>query len=291
MPPVDLATRDIERHARRASERAVREASPWVEALGRVGHAAIGLVYATIGMLAAQAALGRSGGTTDSYGALAWLVQRPYGHALLVALAVGLAGYAAWRVVQAVLDTDSKGSDPKGLATRVVYAGIGATYAALALSALRLGLEWADGDGGGGDATAQDWTAWLLSQPFGQGLVVAVGLGVVGVGLFQFYLVYTEKFCGPPRMAEMSGSQERQVRALGRVGYAARGVAFAIIGLLLAAAGLHARPEEARGLGGALATLAEQPFGPWLPGAVAVGLVAYGAFMLVQARYRRIVIR
>lgn len=92
-------------------------------------------------------------------------------------------------------------------------------------------------------------------------------------------------------MAERSGSQARHVRTLGRVGYAARGVAFAIIGMLLAAAGLHARPEEARGLGGALTTLAEQPFGPWLLGAVAVGFVAYGAFMLVQARYRRIVIR
>ena len=152
MPSVNLATRDIERHARRASERAVREASPWIEALGRFGHAAIGLVYATIGMLAAQSALGRGGGTTDSQGALAWLVQRPYGHALLVALAVGLAGYAAWRVVEAILDTESKGDDPKGIAARVVYAGIGATYAALALSALRLGLQWADGDAGGGDA-------------------------------------------------------------------------------------------------------------------------------------------
>lgn len=150
MPTVDLATRDIKRHARRASERAVREASPWIEALGRFGHAAIGLVYATIGMLAAQAALGRGGGTTDSQGALAWLVQRPHGHALLVALAVGLAGYAAWRVVEAILDTESKGSDPKGIAARLVYAGIGATYAALALSALRLGLQWADGDGAAG---------------------------------------------------------------------------------------------------------------------------------------------
>jgi len=272
-------------------DQAIHEASPWIEALGRVGHVAIGLVYATIGVLAAQAALGRGGGTTDSHGALAWLVQRPYGHALLVALAVGLAGYAAWRVVQAVQDTDSKGSDLKGLATRLVYAGIGATYAALALSALRLGLDRADANGGGGDATAQDWTAWLLSQPFGQVLVVAVGLGVVGVALVQFYLAHTEKFCDSLRMSEMRASDRRHVRTVGRIGYAARGVAFAIIGTLLAVAGLHARPEEARGLGGALATLAEQPFGPWLLGAVAVGFVAYGAFMLVQARYRRIVIR
>jgi hypothetical protein len=291
VPPVDLATTDIERHARRASERAVREGSPWIEALGRFGHAAIGLVYATIGVLAAQAALGRGGGTTDSQGALAWLVQRPHGHALLVALAVGLAGYAAWRVVEAILDTESKGSDPKGIAARLVYAGIGATYAALALSALRLGLQWADGDGGGGDASARDWTAWLLSQPFGQILVVAAGLVIVGVALFQFYVAYTEKFCDPLRMGELSGSQQRLVRLTGRVGYAARGVAFAIIGMLLAMAGLHARPAEARGLGGALDTLAEQPFGPWLLGAVAVGLVAYGAFMLVQSLYRRIVIR
>ena len=89
MPPVDPATTNIERHARRASERAIRAGSPWIEALGRFGHAAIGLVYATIGFLAAQAALGRGGGTTDSQGALAWLV-------LFLATLLTTALYASW---------------------------------------------------------------------------------------------------------------------------------------------------------------------------------------------------
>ena len=81
------------------------------------------------------------------------------------------------------------------------------------------------------------------------------------------------------------------VRAGGRIGFSARGIAFAIIGGFLLVAAVHARSDEARGLGGALATLAQQPFGPWLLGIVASGLVVYGAFMVVQARYGRLVVR
>jgi hypothetical protein len=268
----------------------VRGSSPWIEALGRFGHVAIGLVYATIGVLAAQAALSRGGQTTDSHGALAWIVQAPFGRVILGALALGFAGYAAWRFVQAVRDTEHKGADLTGVLYRLVYAFIGATYGALALSALDLARGHADPGGGTGDAMAQDWTAWLLGQPLGQVLVAAIGLGVIGVGLVQFYMAYTERCCDALRTSEMSRDQERLIRASGRVGFSARGVAFGIIGALLLLAALHGRPDEARGLGGALATLAQQPFGPWLLGIVATGLVLYGLFMIVQARYRRLVI-
>ena len=288
MSIVELSRAEIERRARHASQRATRQASPWIERLGRFGHAAIGLVYATIGALAAEAALGRGGATTDSHGALGWIVQAPHGRALLGALAVGLGGYALWRLIQAVRDTESAGSDLRGILTRLVYAGIGATYAVLALSALRLvgGVE-----GRGGDAVAQDWTARLLAQPFGQWLVAAAGLGVVGVGLFQFYLAFGGKICDRLQLSEMSQEQARFVVCAGQVGYSARGVALAIIGGFLVIAGLRAQPAEARGLGGALETLGQQPLGPWLLGAVAVGLLAYGVFMVVQARYRRLIVR
>ena len=85
--------------------------------------------------------------------------------------------------------------------------------------------------------------------------------------------------------------QDRLVRAAGRIGFSARGIAFAIIGVLLLVAAVHARSDEVRGLGGALATLAQQPFGPWLLGIVASGLVVYGIFMMAQARYGRLVVR
>ena len=78
---------------------------------------------------------------------------------------------------------------------------------------------------------------------------------------------------------------------LGRLGFAARGIVFSIVGALLISAAIHAEPQEARGLGGALTMLGEQSFGPWLLGVVAVGLIAYGFYILVEARYRRMVIR
>ena len=113
-----------------------------------------------------------------------------------MALAVGLAGYAAWRVVEAILDTESKGSDPKGIAARLVYAGIGATYAALALSALRLGLQWADGDGGGGDASARDWTAWLMSFSWGVWLVGLLLLALGRLVPLDLVGVWSERLVG-----------------------------------------------------------------------------------------------
>jgi hypothetical protein len=291
MKPIELSTQDIGRQAHHASERVVRETSPWIEGLGRFGHIAIGIVYATIGVLAALTALSQGGGTIDSHGALTWIVQAPFGRVILGALALGFAGYAAWRFIQAIRDTESKGTDLMGVLNRLVYACIGATYGALALSAFDLAQGHAASGGDSGDAAARDWTAWLLSQPFGQLLVAAVGLGVIGVGLVQFYLAYSGKCCDSLQTSELGGAQERLVRAAGRIGFSARGITFAIIGVLLLVAAVYARSDEVRGLGGALATLAQQPFGPWLLGIVASGLIIYGAFMMVKARYGRLVVR
>ena len=159
MNPIELSTQDIGRHAHQASERVVHDTGPWIEGLGRFGHVAIGVVYATIGVLAALTALSQGGGTTDSHGALAWIVQAPFGRVILGALALGFAGYATWRFVQAIRDTESKGTDLMGVLNRLVYAFIGATYGALALSALDLARGHAASGGDGGDAAARDWTA------------------------------------------------------------------------------------------------------------------------------------
>jgi hypothetical protein len=291
MKSLELSTQELGRRANQASERVVHETSPWIEGLGRFGHVAIGVVYATIGVLAARTALSQGGGTTDSHGALAWIVQAPFGRVILGALALGFAGYAAWRCVQAVRDTEFKGTTPMGVLTRLVYAFIGATYGTLALSAFDLARGHAASGGDSGDAAAQDWTAWLLSQPFGQVLVATVGLGIIGLGLVQFYLAYSGKCCDSLQTSRLNQTQERLVGAAGRIGFSARGVSLAIVGILLMVAACDARSDEVRGLGGALATLAQQPSGPWLLGIVATGLVIYGAFMVVKARYGRLVVR
>src|SRR5688572_4912714 len=118
MKSLRLSTQNVGRHARHASSRVMEESSSWIEGLGRFGHVAIGVVYATIGVLAAQTALSQGGGTTDTNGALGWIVQAPFGRVILGALALGFAGYAAWRCIQAIRDTESKGTDPMGMLNR-----------------------------------------------------------------------------------------------------------------------------------------------------------------------------
>lgn len=274
--------------ARAGVHHAARRASPGIEALGRAGYAALGVVYALVGVLAVRAAAGAGGATTDTHGALGQIIAAPFGRVLLALVALGLVGYALWRFVQATLDTEGKGTGPGGLAGRVGFVVTGVVYLGLAASAARLVAN--RGGGGNGDATAQDWTARFMAAPFGRWLVGFAGVVVVGLGLFQFYRAYRADFRDVLRRDALGGTVERVVVTLGRAGYAARGVAFVVIGVLLVVAARQDRPQDARGLGGALATLAAQPFGPWLLGVVAAGLFAYGLFLLALARYRRIVI-
>ena len=272
--------RSVKRHA----ERAAGKTSPWIERLARVGYVAYGVVYALVGALALQAALGGGGETPSQEGALHQVLLAPLGRVLLGLIAVGLLAYAAWRFFQGILDPENEGGDPKGFIKRVDHTLNGLFHGALAFSAGQLAL----GSGSGGGGSPQDWTARLLAQPMGRFLTVTAGAVVVGAGLYQLYKAYRADFEDELKTGEMSARARRWSTRSGRLGYAARGVVFEVIGVFLFQAALQTNPEKARGLGGALQTLASQPFGPYLLGTVALGLVAYGAFMFVMARYRRI---
>ena len=273
--------------AKQRAKQATRAASGWIEPLGRLGYAAKGIVYAIVGVLAAQAAIGAGGETTDTQGALSRIVEAPFGRVLLGLTAVGLLGYAIWRVVQAFLDTENKGSDAKGYVVRTAYALIGVAYLGLALTAVQI----IRGAGGGSSGqTQQSWIARLLAQPFGQWLVGLIGAVVIGIGLYQLYKALRASFRDKLKLGEMSAAEQTWATRSGRLGYAARGVVFAIVGALIIAAARDANASEARGIAGALDTLAAQPYGPWLLGVVALGLIAYGFFCLVEARYRRMLI-
>lgn len=275
--------KNIENTARHASG----QVASWIEPLARLGFAAKGLVYLVIGGLALQVAFGSGGKTTDARGALYEIANQPYGQILLGVVAVGLFAYALWRLVEAIKDPERNGTDAKAIVKRIGYAVSGLIHIALGVVAAQIVVRSAASSG----KSAQDWTAQLMSQPFGRWLVGLVGLIVVGVGLYQFYISYKAKFKEHLKLGEMSGGKALWAERSGRLGYAARGVVYAIIGGFLIQAAIRHDPNQAGGLAEALDTLAQQPYGPWLLGVVALGLFAYGIFCMVEARYRRIVVR
>lgn len=269
--------------AEQHAEEGARQARPWVKKVSQLGYATKGLVYAIIGVLAAQAAFGTGGQTTGSSGALIEIVTQPFGRVLLSIVAVGLAGYALWRFVEAAIDPDQQGSDAKGIGKRLSYVVSGILYAGLAFTAVQIIM----GSGGGGGNSTQHWTARLMSQPFGVWLVGIVGVLVIGTGLYQIYKGLSAKFREKMIIGQMSQREETVAVNAGRVGLTARGIVIGLIGVFLMQAAWQAQPSEAKGLGATLQEIAQQPYGPWLMGIVALGLIAYGIFMGFMARYRK----
>ena len=257
----------------------------WIERLARFGYASNGAVYFLVGLLAVQAAFGPGGNKTGTEGALVTLVQQPFGQVLLGLLAFGLVSYAMWRFVEAINDPENKGNDIKGIATRLSYVANGLAYAALAWTAIQIIM----GSGGGSSGNAkQDWTARLLNQPFGQWLVGTIGAGVIAFGCYYLYRAFTAKFRRKLNLSELGSVGREWVVAICRFGLAARSIVFFLIGWFVIEAAYMARASQVGGLDEALETLAEQPYGPWLLLIVALGLMSYGIYMVVQARYRRL---
>jgi hypothetical protein len=255
-----------------------------MEMMARLGYGARGVVHLLVGALAVLAAIGSGGDTGGSKSALAHLMDQPFGWVLVGTLALGLLFFAAWRIVEAATDADECGSDSKGLAVRAAHGLSGLIYVGLAASAAAMAFGYSSGGGSEGQET-RDWTAWLMSQPSGRWLVAGVGVGVAGAGIgFALKGLRGDVM---DRLA-VSAGQQKWASALGRAGFAARGLVFVVIGGFLLSAAWQARSSTARGLGGALEALREQPYGWVLLTVTAAGLAAFGAFGLMQARYRRV---
>lgn len=257
--------------------------SPWVEWLARFGYAARGVVYAFVGFLALRAAFGEGGRTTGTEGAVQEIAQQS--QVLLGFVAFGLFGYALWRFVQAVLDPENKGDDAKGLAERGMMLASGIAYGSLAILAVKA----ITGSGSGGGDGTQGATASVLDKPFGAVLVGLAGLAVIVAGLFQLKSGWTKKFRDKLKLQEMSPTEQTWMTRAGQFGLISRGIVFLLMGFFLVRAALRSDASEARGLGGALETLSTQPYGPWLLALVALGLIAFGVYSVLVARYRRIV--
>lgn len=260
-----------------------RSLDDWLTKGARFGLIAKGVVYALIGILAIQAALGSARRVGGSKEAVQYLGSQPFGQALLVLVGVGLLAYAAWNLIMAVGDTENEGAHALGIIKRIGFAASGVVNAAVAATALQLALG-STGDEGG----AKTWAARVLNEPFGHWLLGLLGVVVIGVGVGQFYMAYTKRFLEKLDTASMSDKVRRAVVRMGQAGYASRGIVFPIIGGALVSAALAHDPSEAKGMGEALRTVAASTHGKVLLLVVAAGLLAYGVFTVALAKYRRV---
>ena len=234
--------------------------------------------------MGAALGLGGRAGTTDTRGAMGTVLAAPLGRVLLAAIGVALFGYATWRVIEALADPEDRGSDARGLALRASFLARGLVHAGLAVSALRFAVR--DSAAGDDGERPREATRTAFELPGGEWLVWAVALGLAGYGVYQLYRAAAAKLTKQLDFAKLSAETGRWLVAVSRFGIAARGAVFVAIGWLFGRAAMRHDPGEAGGVGEGLRTLGA--LGRWPFAAVAVGLIAYGAYQAVNARYRMI---
>ncbi|MGV3587941.1 MAG: DUF1206 domain-containing protein [Adhaeribacter sp.] len=260
----------------------------WTESFARFGMAAKGVVYTLVGALAFMAAFeinGNSEQGAGKQGVFQFILEQPFGKILLGIVALGLICYTIWRFIQAFSDSERKGTDAKGIGKRLAYAFSGLIYGSLAFYAAQLVLGNNSGNGGGD--SRQTLAGKLLEQPFGQWLVGIVAVGTMAMGLYQIYKAITGKYLKNVQTAQIKSDIKNMLMKAGKVGYIARGIVWGIIGFLFLKAAMNSNAQEAGGTTSAFQFL-EQSYGSILLGAIALGLVCYGVFMFVRARYEAI---
>jgi hypothetical protein len=261
-----------------------------IEWLARVGFVAKGLLYGTVGTLATCAGLGQGGETADSRGALSVLHAMPFGDMLLIGMAIGLVGYGVWRIVEGFADPDDRGNDAKGLALRASFVARGVLHLALAASAAGMAAvmprSWSIGAGGGSGNEAASYTATAIELPGGHWIVLGVAMGLGAFGLCQVVRAFRAKLNRNVDKQDAEREIGGWVIAVSRVGIAARGLVFVAIAWLLGLASVRRDPSEAGGVDRGLDVFAD--LGQWPLVAIGLGLIAYGFYQLLSARYRRI---
>jgi hypothetical protein len=256
-----------------------------LEALARLGYVSKAVLYGAVGMLAILAATNRSGGAiTDTSGALRFILMQPYGQILLIVMTVGLFGYAAWRLLDAIADPERDGTGPAGLVERIGNVIRGCIYGALGVEAVRLlaGRRLSSSD------EAELWTARVLDLPLG---AVAVGLAGLAIAVYGLVEIWTAIRGSESRKLDWSripAEARRWIQRIARLGVAVRGGLVVTLGVFLVRAALTHNANEAAGSRESLVTLGGLFDGKWFLALIAVGLMGYGVDQVVHARCRRI---
>ncbi|MCQ9352297.1 DUF1206 domain-containing protein [Corynebacterium sp. 153RC1] len=273
--------KDLASTASQAAGQAAQKANkhPALQAMARVGFVVMGMLHIVIGWIAFRIAAPTSTAPTSSAheasntGALAMIAQAPGGRALLWVAVVALVALALWRLTEVFVGAKAS-QRAKGAALAVVFLSLALTTG-----------KFASGGGASDEETATSTTATLLSYSWGAAVVVLAGLVVLGVGVYNVWKGATRGFVKDLEHGSSSGHVGAAITVAGVAGYVARGIAFAIAGVLVVIAGLQSDPEQAGGLDVALRTLGEQRLGSVVLCAVGAGLALYGLYSIARARY------
>jgi hypothetical protein len=280
-----LLSRPLERLLDRFGTRPVEAA---VETAARIGYLARAAVYASVGAMALLAAFSLTPSAKGAVAALEAWRDWPLGVALLWLIGIGLYAFAGWRLLAGAFDLEDCGGSAKGLVCRLGQAASAFTYGGLAVSTFGV-LDTLEDLGEADDqAATRQAVDQALAMPFGDLLVIAAGLLVLGCAVADLVRAAVERF---GKRLDSDRKTRAWAVALARYGYGARGVALAPIGVLLVIAGLNARASEARGLGGALQMLEQAPFGQVILALTGLGLIAFGAFAVAEALLLRLNVR
>ena len=282
----DFAARLIDRVRKR---RTWRDRFPRLhqalEASSRFGFAANGFVYLSVGILMLASAIGMRGQSVDPHGLLYVLAQQPFGRLWLILIGAGLWAFVGWRVLQTVFDVDHEGSTLQGWAVRATQGFSGLAYAVLASGVFELLDEVGPAMGAEQLAENQEKASILLGLPFGGAALIVVGLIIAGVGIGNVVMGLVNDF-GATLIC--SKTVCRWVLPLARIGYVARGLAYLPLAMFVTLAGWRTRSSEVQTFATALDALERQPGGAIMLGVTAAGLIAFGAYAFVEARFRRI---
>lgn len=255
-----------------------------LETLARLGYASKAAIYAIVGVLAILTVSSRGGRITDTSGALRVVLTRPFGEASLFVLAIGLCGYATWRLLDAAVDPDRHGTSAHGLITRIGNAIRGCIYGAVGLEAFRLlrGLRGSSGN------EARMWTARILGWPFGE-LAVALAGGVVAIyGISQIVQGIRGRHDAKLDWSAIRSDMRPAVQNICRFGVAVRGGLLVTLGVFLVRAAWRHDPNQAVGSRESMLRLAGLVEGRWFLALIAAGVLAYAVDQAVHARCRRI---
>lgn len=258
----------------RAAQAAAGQArsSPALKVMARVGFAVSGLLHLILGWIVIQMGTGgQDGEDADQSGAMSQIAAQPFGAVMLTGVAVGLVALAIWHALAAVRAS--------GLKDRLKPAGQAVVHLALAVLAAGVVL------GTDGGADEESLTGAVMSYPLGRLAIAAVGGGIIIAGVVHGYIAWTKKF---QDHLSAGGQMRRVVVMLGRLGYAAKGLALAVLGALFITAAVTADAEEAGGLDGAFTAIGEQPFGAVLLVITGAGIACYGLLCFAQVRYERL---